>query len=82
VQLNYVAVKRFHLNDPAVTIARLKCDDETKEINLLAHVSRVQADLKKAAQEKGCDVVIARSAFSHNLRRCWGATRGGNAAHH
>jgi hypothetical protein len=27
----------------------------------------VQADLKQAAQQKGCDTVIARSAFSQNL---------------
>jgi len=27
----------------------------------------VQAELKMAAQQKGCDVVLARSAFSQNL---------------
>ena len=65
------AVIIFDLNHAAVepleTIAKLKGDEETSKINLLGYVSHVQADLKKAAQEKGCDVVIARSAFSQNL---------------
>jgi CheY-like chemotaxis protein len=65
------AVIIFDLNHSAVepleTIAKLKSDEETSKINLLGFVSHVQADLKKAAQEKGCDVVVARSAFSQNL---------------
>lgn len=65
------AVIIFDLNDSAVepldTIAKLKSNDETSQINLLGYVSHVHADLKKAAQEKGCDVVVARSAFSQHL---------------
>ena len=65
------AVIIFDLNhsavEPLATIAKLKSDDEPREINLLGYVSHVQVDLKKAAQESGCDVVIARSAFSQNL---------------
>lgn len=65
------AVIIFDLNhasgEPLATIAKLKANDETSKINLLGYVSHVQADLKKAAQEIGCDVVIARSAFSQNL---------------
>lgn len=65
------AVIIFDLNHAAVepleTIAKLKGDHETSKINLLGFVSHVQVDLKKAAQESGCDVVIARSAFSQNL---------------
>ncbi len=53
--------------DPLDTIGKLKGDDETREINLLGYVSHVQVDLKKAAQERGCDVVMARSVFSQNL---------------
>lgn len=53
--------------DPLDTIRKLKASDETKGINLLGYVSHVQADLKQAAQEEGCDVVVARSAFSQNL---------------
>jgi CheY-like chemotaxis protein len=48
-------------------ITELKRDETTSKISLLGYVSHVQADLKQAAQEKGCDVVIARSAFSQNL---------------
>ncbi len=48
-------------------IESLKSNPETKQIALLGYVSHVDAELKKAAQQKGCDVVIARSAFSQNL---------------
>jgi len=45
----------------------LKSDEHTKGINLLAYVSHVQGDLKLQAQEAGCNMVLARSAFSQNL---------------
>ena len=48
-------------------ITKLKSDAVTRNVSLLGYVSHVQADLKQAAEEKGCDVVIPRSAFSHNL---------------
>ncbi|HEY7304200.1 MAG TPA: response regulator [Bryobacteraceae bacterium] len=53
--------------DPLDVIETLKSDQDTRGIDLVGFVSHVQADLKKAALEKGCDVVIARSAFSQNL---------------
>ncbi len=53
--------------DPLDVIAALKSDEETRQISLVGFVSHVQADLKQAAQDKGCDIVIARSAFSQNL---------------
>lgn len=53
--------------DALDVIEKLKGDAETSKISLLGYVSHVQADLKQAAQQKGCDVVIARSAFSQNL---------------
>jgi len=55
------------VTDPLDVIAKLKADAETSKISLLGYVSHVQVDLKQAAQERGCDVVIARSAFSQNL---------------
>ena len=61
LDLNYAAV------DPLATIAELKSRSETSHIQLIGFVSHVQIDLRKAAEEKGCDVVIARSAFSQNL---------------
>ena len=48
-------------------ISTLKNNSETSKVSLLGYVSHVQGDLKQAAQEKGCDTVIARSAFSQNL---------------
>lgn len=53
--------------EPLDIIGALKEDRDTSTINLVGFVSHVQADLKRAAQEKGCDIVIARSAFSQNL---------------
>ena len=53
--------------DPLDTIRKLKASDDTKGISLLGYVSHVQVDLKQAAQDGGCDVVVARSAFSQNL---------------
>jgi PleD family two-component response regulator len=54
---------------PLETIEKLKAGDESSKVSLLGYVSHVQADLKHAAHEKGCDSVIARSAFSQNLPR-------------
>ncbi len=54
-------------SEPLDTIEKLKSDVETSSVQLLCYVSHVQADLKRAAQEKGCDTVMARSAFSQNL---------------
>jgi CheY-like chemotaxis protein len=53
--------------NPLDMIAKLKSDEATGKVRLLGFVSHVQADLKEAAEEKGCDVVMPRSAFSHNL---------------
>jgi PleD family two-component response regulator len=53
--------------DPLDTIARLKNNVETSTVKLLGYVSHVQADMVKAARDVGCDLVIARSAFSQNL---------------
>lgn len=59
------------LNDaagnPLDIVTKLKADKQTSKISLVGYVSHVQVDLKQAAQERGCDVVMARSAFSHNL---------------
>jgi CheY-like chemotaxis protein len=53
--------------DALELIDALKADTETSQLDLIGYVSHVQAELKQAAQEKGCDMVIARSAFSQNL---------------
>jgi CheY-like chemotaxis protein len=52
--------------DPVALIARLKTGD-TGRIPLIGFVSHVQGELKQKAHEAGCDMVLARSAFSQNL---------------
>ena len=53
--------------DSLELISALKADPETSHIELVGYVSHVQVDLKQAALERGCDLVVARSAFSQNL---------------
>ena len=63
----------FDLNcltvQPLTLIAALKAGEGTAGIRLLGYVSHVQEDLKRKALDTGCDVVMARSAFSQNLPR-------------
>jgi CheY-like chemotaxis protein len=65
------AVIILDLNDAALDalelIGAIKAAEETRDIPVLGFVSHVQTDLRQAAQEKGCDIVLPRSAFSHNL---------------
>jgi len=56
-----------HSVDAISLIAKLKGDDETRSLSLIGYVSHVQGELKQAAQDAGCDMVLARSAFSTNL---------------
>lgn len=53
--------------DPLRLIGALKGDPQTKGVSLIGYVSHVQGELKQQAQEAGCDMVLARSAFSQNL---------------
>ena len=57
----------FDRIEPLKLIVQLKAGDDTKGINVLGYVSHVQGELKQQAQEAGCDMVLARSAFSQNL---------------
>src|SRR5689334_4485674 len=61
----------FDLNfehvDPVNLIGALKGNSDTKAISLIGYLSHIQADLKQQAQEAGCDMVLARSAFSQNM---------------
>ena len=59
--LNFEAVQ------PLKLISKLKSKSETKGISLIGYLSHIQAELKQQAQEAGCDMVMARSAFSQNL---------------
>jgi CheY-like chemotaxis protein len=53
--------------EPLKLIGELKANAETKSISLIGFLSHVQGELKQQAQEAGCDMVMARSAFSQNL---------------
>ncbi len=53
--------------EPLKLIGELKANAETKAISLIGFLSHVQGELKQQAQEAGCDMVMARSAFSQNL---------------
>jgi CheY-like chemotaxis protein len=55
--------------DPLELITALKADDQSRAVPLLGYVSHVQTDLFRTAQQKGCDQVLPRSAFSQNLPR-------------
>lgn len=61
LDLNFEAV------GPIALITALKTGDDTKGISLIGYVSHVQGELKQRAQEAGCDMVLARSAFSQNI---------------
>lgn len=52
---------------PLKLISALKSSAETKAVSILGFVSHVQGELKQKAHEAGCDMVMARSAFSQNL---------------
>lgn len=57
----------FDAAQPLELITKLKENSETKSISLLGYVSHVQGELKQQAHDAGCDMVMARSAFSQNL---------------
>ena len=61
IDLNYTAA------EPLDLITALKRDEQTRATRLVGYVSHVQTELRKAAENAGCDVVIARSAFVQNL---------------
>ena len=61
LDLNFASI------DPVDLIHKLKSDPALSKIQLLGYVSHVQGELKQQAQEAGCDMVLARSAFSQNL---------------
>ena len=61
LDLNFEAVQPLDL------IARLKASAETKGIGVIGYVSHVQGELKRQAYQAGCDMVLARSAFSQSI---------------
>ena len=53
--------------DTLKLIGELKASPDLKSISVIGYLSHVQGELKQKAHEAGCDVVMARSAFSQNL---------------
>lgn len=57
-----------HRSGQAIDALRaVKEDADTRDVMVVGFVSHVQADLIDAARKAGCDVVLARSAFSQRL---------------
>jgi CheY-like chemotaxis protein len=59
--LNYAAA------EPLDLIQKIKADAATRGVNTIGFISHVQTEMRAKAQESGCDVVLARSAFAQNL---------------
>ncbi len=57
----------FESLEPVKMICEIRKDADLKATGIIAFVSHVQAELKKEAHDAGCDMVLARSAFSQNL---------------
>ena len=57
----------FESANPLELISKLKGSAETKGISIIGYLSHIQGELKQPAQEAGCDMVMARSAFSQNM---------------
>lgn len=67
----------FEAAQPLKLVAKLKGAAETKRISLIGYLSHVQGELKQRAQEAGCDMVLARSAFSQNIPQIFKRHSGG-----
>lgn len=53
--------------DPVDLVRQLKTDPATASIPIIAFISHVQIDRKKAALAAGCNEVLARSVFEQKL---------------
>ena len=53
--------------DPIKSIEQLKSRPELKGLPIIGFLSHVQTNLKKSAEEAGCDYVMPRSAFTQRL---------------
>lgn len=57
-----------HRSIPALELVRnLKIHPRTKTVPIVGFVSHTQSELSAAAREAGCDLVLARSAFTQQL---------------
>ena len=57
-----------HQSGSSVQVARaVKTNPATQHVQVVGFLSHVQTDLAEKAREAGCDMVMARSAFSQQL---------------
>jgi CheY-like chemotaxis protein len=65
---NALLIDLNHRSGKALEVLRtLKCDAKTKGIPIIGFVSHVQNEVIAAARKAGCDLVLARSAFTSQL---------------
>jgi PleD family two-component response regulator len=55
--------------EPLMLLKNVRSDETTRDVSTVGFLSHVQKDLAVAAQEAGCDRVVARSAFTRDLPR-------------
>lgn len=53
--------------DPFALAAKLKADEQLREVKLIGFFSHVQTELQRRAKEAGFDRVLPRSAFTKQL---------------
>jgi CheY-like chemotaxis protein len=61
VDLNHLTLNSVNL------ISKVKANPATAKTPILAYLSHAQAQLKRAAEQAGCDLVLPRSVFSQNI---------------
>ena len=62
--------------EPLKLLEELKAGDATRDVPVIGFLSHVQKDLALAARERGCDRIMARSAFVKDLPEIIGGNRG------
>ena len=64
-----VIVDLNHLTlEPLRLIQRIRESPHGAAVRILAYLSHVQVDLKRAAEQAGCNLVLPRSVFSQNIQ--------------
>ena len=53
--------------EPLATIARVKARQLLLSVPIIGFLSHVQTELKRQAEQAGCDLVLPRSAFAQRL---------------
>src|SRR5918997_493108 len=66
--------------EPLKLLQDLKTGDATRDVPVVGFLSHVQKDLALAARERGCDRIMARSAFVKDLPEILSGAPGGNGA--